>query len=371
MPDTRPTRASTDKHPTAPTALVSLVAALVAVPLAPAAPPSPPPASVAASESQIAADFAVQGEYLGDVRAVCGTIVPFGLQVVARGDQSFLAMGYQGGLPGNGWDQETSIQWDGRRHGEQVTFEGLRGRVEVRSGEGIVTDSRGVEVGRVRKVRRVSSTLGMPPPRHAVALFDGSSLEHFASGSLTEEGLLAAGAVTRKAVRDFQLHLEFRTPFMPTARNQGRGNSGVYIQQRYEVQILDSFGLPPRFDGCGALYRQQPPDINMSFPPLAWQTYDIYFTAARWDEQGNKLTAARITVLHNGIPIHQDREVVTKTGAGRPEGPEPGPILLQFHGDPVQFRNVWLVAIAEPSDDTADQPSRPNVTTHMSSLCAP
>ena len=88
-------------------------------------------------------------------------------------------------------------------------------------------------------------------------------------------------------------------------RDQARGNSGIYIQRRYEVQILDSFGLPPVFNGCGALYRQQSPELNMSFPPLAWQTYDIYFTAARWDPDGNKTSDAQITVMHNGVPIHR------------------------------------------------------------------
>jgi hypothetical protein len=117
----------------------------------------------------------------------------------------------------------------------------------------------------------------------------------------------------------------------------------VYIQRRYEVQILDSFGLEPAFNDCGALYRQQPPDLNMSFPPLHWQTYDIWFTAARWDEAGNKSANARITVLHNGVPIHADREIMTKTGAGMPEGPELLPILFQNHGDPVRFRNIWIV----------------------------
>jgi hypothetical protein len=144
-------------------------------------------------------------------------------------------------------------------------------------------------------------------------------------------------------VEDFRLHLEFRLPFMPYATGQGRGNSGVYIQRRYEVQILDSFGLEGVANECGGLYRQQPPDVNMCLPPLTWQTYDIWFTAARFDGEGNKTANARITVLHNGVPIHNDYEVVAKTGAGRPEAPEPMPILLQDHGNPVRFQNVWIV----------------------------
>ena len=116
----------------------------------------------------------------------------------------------------------------------------------------------------------------------------------------------------------------------------------MYIQQRYEVQILDSFGLTGEPNQCGGSYRQQSPDINMCYPPLAWQTYDIYFRAARWDGQGNKIRNALITVVHNGQPIHGDYSIPTKTGAGKAEGPQAMPILLQDHGNPVHFRNVWI-----------------------------
>jgi hypothetical protein len=129
---------------------------------------------------------------------------------------------------------------------------------------------------------------------------------------------------------------------MPVATSQGRGNSGVYIQNRYEIQILDSFGLAPGTGDCGAIYRQVAPKLNMCLPPLTWQTYDIDFTAPKWD--GNKKTAnARITVKLNGVTIHDNQEIKTKTGAGKPEGPQPGPIQLQNHGNPVFFRNVWIV----------------------------
>jgi len=138
--------------------------------------------------------------------------------------------------------------------------------------------------------------------------------------------------------------LEFRTPYMPQARGQGRGNSGVYIQQRYEVQILDSFGLDGVDNECGGLYKQTAPAVNMCLPPLAWQTYDIWFTAARFAADGKtKVANARITVLHNGVPIHANREITAKTGGGKVEGPEDFPINLQDHGNPVTYRNIWLV----------------------------
>jgi hypothetical protein len=322
---------------------------------------------VAKTLAEVDEDFAFQGEYYGEVRAVDGRRVLFGLQVVALGDGQFSALGYQGGLPGNGWDQENFMTCRGARQTDELTLSGERGTVIIRQGAGRVIDAAGQEVGRVRKVQRTSITLGAAAPPNAIVLFDGTNVAKFEQGTLTEEGWLAPGAVTKLPVRDFRLHLEFQTPYMPFAREQARGNSGVYIQRRYEVQILDSFGLLPEFNDCGALYRQQGPDLNMTFPPLAWQTYDIDFTAARWDAEGNKTADASITVMHNGVPIHRRRAVLTKTGSGQPESAYDGPILLQDHGNPVRFRNVWLVA----RDRTSLPRPRPATELHETTLCEP
>jgi len=194
-----------------------------------------------------------------------------------------------------------------------------------------------------RQVCQQSPALGAAAPDGAIVLFDGSSTEHFSDARMTRDGLLMAGATTRRPFCDFHLHLEFRVPHQPDARGQARGNSGVYLQQRYEVQILDSLGKNACWDDCGALYKQRKPGVNACLPPLAWQTYDIDFTAARYDAAGVKTKNARITVIHNGVVIHDDVELTTKTGAGQPEGSHALPILLQDHGSPVVYRNIWLV----------------------------
>ncbi len=157
--------------------------------------------------------------------------------------------------------------------------------------------------------------------------------------------------VTKQNFRDFKLHVEFKTPQLAAnVKGQARGNSGVYLQRRYEIQILDSFGLPPKNNECGSLYTVKAPDKNVCKQPGEWQSYDITFHAARFDGQGKnakKVKNACITVWQNGVLIHDDVEIPNKTGAGQPEGPEPGPILLQEHGSEVMFRNIRIVPLDE------------------------
>jgi hypothetical protein len=148
--------------------------------------------------------------------------------------------------------------------------------------------------------------------------------------------------------RDFRLHLEFMTPYEPTKRGQGRGNSGVYILDRYEVQVLDSFGLVPAKGDCGAIYGQAPPKTNASLPPLTWQTYDITFRAARLGEDGKLLEPPVITVLHNGVKIHDKRPIPQPTGSARRKGHiAEGPIRLQDHRNKVRYRNIWAVDLKD------------------------
>jgi len=277
-------------------------------------------------------DFALQGEY---------TAPEWGAQVIARGGGNFVAALQRGGLPGAGWDLREPELARGGRDADAVALRGdfdgtlQGGTLRVRSAEG--------ESYLLRRVERESPTQGAPPPEGARVLFDGPRSDAFADAKLDPRGLLAAGATTRERFGSFTLHLEFRTPFMPDARGQWRGNSGVYLQNRYEIQVLDSFGLAAEIDGCGAIYEQRAPALNMSFPPLSWQTYDIDFEAARFDASGKKTADAVVSVRQNGVAIQERVALGGRTGRGEPEGAEPGPLVLQDHWSPVFYRNVWIV----------------------------
>lgn len=289
------------------------------------------------------ADFALQGEYAGWAYIPGWGTEQVGLQVVALGGGKFDAVRYRGGLPGGGWNRAGKSKLSGQRDSGTLVLTGDTGRIAIAGRTAHILDASGRSLGGLGKIERRSPTLGLAPPARATVLFGSGPTDQLQGAKVTPDGLLLAGVLTKMPVAAFRLHLEFRTPYMPQARGQGRANSGVYIQQRYEVQILDSFGLEGLENECGGLYRQRRPELNMCLPPLAWQTYDIWFTPPRFDAAGEKLSNARITVLHNGVPIHYHREITAKTGGGKPEGPLPLPINLQDHGNPVTFRNIWIV----------------------------
>lgn len=290
------------------------------------------------------ADYGLQGEYTGELATPEGN-VKFGAQVIALGDGKFDAVAYPGGLPGDGWVKEQGKQqYSGELKDGAVVFPGDDATGALKDGVITVKLSSGEELGQLKKVERASPTLGAAPPDGAIVLFDGGSAEAFDGGKMTEDNLLAPGCATKQEFRDFTLHLEFCTPFMPTARGQARGNSGVYLQDRYEVQVLDSFGLEGKNNECGGIYAVQDPALNMCYPPLVWQTYDVDFQAARFDDAGNKVKNAVVTVKHNGVPVYNEFELpaITPGGASN-EAPGVGPLKLQDHGNPVRFRNVWIV----------------------------
>jgi hypothetical protein len=153
---------------------------------------------------------------------------------------------------------------------------------------------------------------------------------------------------TKREFGDIRLHVEFFIPPEPDARNEDRGNSGVYIHDLYEIQILDSFGQQPAKGSCGAVYLQTAPRVNACLPPGKWQAYDITFRAPRFDEAGKKVKDAVVSVDQNGVTVHDKQAIAGPTGQarGRPEVKK-APLRLQEHGHPVRFRNVWIVELPE------------------------
>ena len=301
------------------------------------------PDSATPAAKPVDVDFALQGEFVGTVQAARSKFRPLSLQIRAAGDGNFEAAQCMGGLPGTRPRPQTPVQLIGKRNGDFLVLSGGPWAVLAQPDHCLVIDREGNRVGRLERVDRQSPTLGAKPPKHAIVLFDGTGVDHFDNGRMTEDGLLMEGADVRPMFQDFNLHVEFMLPFMPAARDQGRANSGCYLQSRYEVQILDSFALQPLSNGCGGLYRFREPDVNMCFPPQVWQTYDIVFTAPRWAADGTKLKNARLTVWHNGVKIHKDVELPNKTGAGKPEEPTLLPIRFQNHGNPIRFQNIWII----------------------------
>ena len=291
-------------------------------------------------------DFRFQGEFL--IKPKSPATSQWGLQVVALGNSSFSGLLYPGGLPGAGWAGTTKIPLTGTREKQSLSLKGEHVEVTWNNYDSLgrlIQD--GTETGAVSRTKRKSPSLGLTAPQGGTVLFDGTNTDHFVNGRITDDGLLMEGSDFKKGYQNFRLHLEFRLPYMPLARGQARGNSGVYLQSRYEVQILDSFGLEGVFNECGALYRYIPPKVNMCFPPLTWQTYDIDFQSALFDETGKKIRNLRLTVWHNGVKVHDAIDVERKTGAGKPEGAMALPIRLQNHKDPVRFRNIWIVDFDE------------------------
>lgn len=303
------------------------------------------PRKVFISPDDAGDDYPLQGEYSGTIKAGSGTL-KLGVQIIALGDATFRAVAFPGGLPGDGWKKEMlKYQAEAKREGDAIRFSLLgQGSGELTSSGISIRNKDDVVIGEIPKVIRKSPTLGKKAPEGAVVLFDGSTADHFKNGRLTKDKLLMEGVTSKELFGSFKMHLEFRLPFQPYARGQGRGNSGCYMQGRYETQILDSFGLEGKHNECGGVYTISDPAVNMCFPPLTWQTYDVDYTAATYDDAGKKVAHARMTVLHNGVKVHDNLELDHATTAHPvKEGPEPGPIYLQNHGNPVRYRNIWVV----------------------------
>ena len=284
-------------------------------------------------------DFLVQGEYVGEVTKL-DSKKKVGVQVIALGKGKFHAVWRDGGLPGDGWDKAEATPHDGETVEGVTSFKAGEHTAKIKDGVmGVTSD--GKVIGELKRIVRKSTTLGAKPPKDAVVLFEGKSADQFENGRMTDDGLLKQGATSKFKHQSGTLHIEFQIPYGPLLPS--RGNSGCYLQSRYEVQMLDSFGLKPHNHECGGIPSIKEPDINMSFPPLSWQTYDVDFTAAQFTN-GQKTKNGRMTVRHNGVVVHDNVELPhATTSSPLPEGPEPGPINLQDHNSEVRYRNVWFV----------------------------
>lgn len=271
------------------------------------------------------AHFSAMGEYVRSGEA---------LQVTPAEDRFYFSV-YQGGLPGAGW-------------------------------KGDAVAHRWVDAGEVEeqlegwtKVDRSHKVVGRQPPAGSTVLFDGSGTEQWVNGQ-THNGCLMAGTRTKKIFRDFCLYLEFLAPLKPEPPvcHPHRGNSGVFAAGAYEVQLIDTFAadldpeawaempmLKPANTWCGSIYGIRAPTVNMCLPPLEWQSLEIEFRAARFDG-GKKVSPAVMTVTQNGVVVQDAVTLPSGTGGG-PEGPRAeaphGPIVLQNHGNPNLFRNIWVI----------------------------
>jgi hypothetical protein len=283
-------------------------------------------------------EFEIQGEYEGTI----GKEQKLGAQVVALGEGKFDAVLYFKGLPGAGWDR-TKVPLHGETKDGVLTFTGTNFTGTIKDGvfSGTGDDNAPFQV---KKVLRQSPTLGAKAPEGATVLFDGSNADAWVNGKLEEGNLLGVGVRTKQAFKNYTLHLEFRTPFTPAGRGQGRGNSGMYLNDMYEFQVLDSFGLTGENNECGGYYKFARPAVNMCLPPLSWQTYDVEFRMAEFGADGKKTKPAVATVKHNGVVIHDKYSIPEPNGGGgQNDEAKPGPIFLQDHGDPVRYRNVWII----------------------------
>ena len=310
--------------------------------------------------------FKFQGEYATD---------DWGAQVIALSDTDLQVVVYKGGLPGAGWDGKHKSLFQGAAAGlfaAVTTAEGDR-KYLAKSADQFSATRKNPPEGQfaadgfikrgllhlklendqtleLKHIHRASDTIGKKAPAGAIVLFDGTNKDHWDGGRVDEDTKLlntdGKDMLTKQKFNNYRMHLEFMLPFRPDARGQGRGNSGFYQVDHYEMQILDSFGLDGVDNECGGIYQKANPKLNMCLPPLVWQSYDVEFHNAVADADGKKTKNARLTAYLNGVMIHDKLEIDGKTGGsrGEPEG-TPGPIKLQGHGNPLQFRNIWIEAI--------------------------
>ena len=299
---------------------------------------------------------AIQGVYLGTFTPAGGAAAKIEADVIAEGDDMYRAVLLLKGMDAKAPRTELTgkaeagkvalagkagdVEWKGAIDGGKLTAESKDGKVEAAFTE------------------KKPPTLGAKPPAGAVVLIPfeegkAPSMDEWANPNwkpLEDGSVLVYHGDNRskKSFGDMKFHIEIRTPFMPKARGQGRGNSGVYLQDRYEVQVLDSFGLTPQNNEMAAIYGIQAPSQYAALPPGQWQTYDIEYRAPKVDADGKKTKDANVTIVWNGVKVIDNFDIPKTTGGAAAGEVAEGPIRLQDHaGDPVRFRNAWVVPLKE------------------------
>jgi hypothetical protein len=286
----------------------------------------------------------VQGLYEGALKDV-----KFEARVVALGKDAYKIYVRQD----LGGGKVSKVELDGKVDGDSVTFKNKGGEVEWTGtyGAGAIKGTAGGTAYEMKRVERKSPSMGKKPPQGAIVILDGKNWDQISPTRTAEEWKagedgsvqISKGNLQSKQQFDgsFDYHVEFMNPFQPTQRGQGRGNSGCYLPNGDEVQVLDSFGMDTyKGGGCGGLYNYKDPDVFdvfslASFPPLEWQTYDMEYRVEKAD--GKPTGKPKLTVYHNGIKIHDAVEL--KNPARK------GGLLWQDHGNPVRYRNIWVLPV--------------------------
>ncbi len=200
------------------------------------------------------------------------------------------------------------------------------------------------------------------PPESAVILFDGKDLSNWTGRDGEPKWKVEDGAMiveprtgdisSKETFTDHFLHVEFMCPNMPEASGQAKGNSGVFLQGRYEIQVLDSYGIEvPGKGDCGAIYNQFAPLVNACNPPLHWQTYDVIFRAPRFNDAGDMIENVRVTAIQNGLVILNNVQLPGLGGGSDSDAAKPGPLRLQDHGNLVRYQNIWAVPLPQDGSD--------------------